>query len=217
MQELRGTAIGIYYWGIYFGYSLAFAIGSGIEELLSWHWVFFLSGIFGLVVAPIILVTVKEPQRQRNPVADSNVGPQHKKVTTLQRIVLLLKVFIFPGVAMLMFCIAAGIRNAGGYVWAYNTELFFENVNDFSAEKIRRFMSWIPLVGGSIGAVVGGLISDILVKKRGTYARIWVLIVSQVGAISDCLSLVFCIFGLDSVISNRGFPCRRGSITEAPS
>ena len=41
-------------------------------------------------------------------------------------------------------------------------------------------MSVIPLVAGSLGAVVGGLISDVLVKNRGPYARIWVLIVSQV-------------------------------------
>ncbi len=41
-------------------------------------------------------------------------------------------------------------------------------------------MSWIPLVAGSMGAVVGGLISDILVKGRSPYMRIWVLIISQV-------------------------------------
>ncbi len=35
-------------------------------------------------------------------------------------------------------------------------------------------------MGGSIGAVVGGIISDFLVKGRGPYMRIWVLIVSQV-------------------------------------
>ncbi len=46
--------------------------------------------------------------------------------------------------------------------------------------SLGRFMSWIPLVAGSIGAVVGGLISDILVKGRSPYMRIWVLIISQV-------------------------------------
>ena len=40
-------------------------------------------------------------------------------------------------------------------------------------------MSVIPLVAGSIGAVVGGIISDVLVKGRGPAARIWVLIGSQ--------------------------------------
>ena len=80
--------------------------------------------------------------------------------------------------SMLAICIAGGVRNAGGYVWAYNTELFFED--SYSKVQISRYMSWIPLVGGSLGAVVGGVISDILVKGRGPYMRIWVIIVSQV-------------------------------------
>lgn len=82
-----------------------------------------------------------------------------------------------PG--MFLLCIAGGIRNAGGYVWAYNTELFFEGLG-YTPIQISTFMSWIPLVAGSIGAVVGGLISDILVKGRSPYMRIWVLIISQV-------------------------------------
>ena len=78
-----------------------------------------------------------------------------------------------------MLYIAGGIRNAGGYVWAYNTELFFQ-AQDFTDAEINHFMSWIPLVGGSLGAVFGGFISDLLVKNRSTYVRIWVLIVSHV-------------------------------------
>ena len=41
-------------------------------------------------------------------------------------------------------------------------------------------MSWIPLVGGSLGVVLGGFISDRIIKNRGFYARVWVLVFSQV-------------------------------------
>lgn len=41
-------------------------------------------------------------------------------------------------------------------------------------------MSWIPLVGGSFGVVLGGFISDRVIKNRGFYARVWVLLFSQV-------------------------------------
>lgn len=40
-------------------------------------------------------------------------------------------------------------------------------------------MSWIPLVGGSLGVVLGGFISDKVVKKVGPYARLLVLVISQ--------------------------------------
>ena len=102
----------------------------------------------------------------------------NKKPSFFSRVLTLLLTFVMPG--MLMLCIAGGIRNAGGYVWAYNTQLFFHDTRGFSKSEISRWMSWIPLVGGSLGAIVGGAISDVLVKGRSPYMRIWVLIFSQV-------------------------------------
>lgn len=49
--EFRGTSVGFYYWGIYIGYSLSFAIGDGIKKVLDWRWVFYLSGIIGELCA----------------------------------------------------------------------------------------------------------------------------------------------------------------------
>ena len=175
LQELRGSALGIYYFGIYIGYSLAFAIGNSIDQVLGWRWVFYLSGLAGVAVAPIVLFTVREPKRTVSKTADHQ-KKEDDKISVLQRFVLLLLTFIMPG--MFILCIAGGLRNAGGYVWAYNTQIFFQKF--YSKSTIRNFMSWIPLVGGSLGAVVGGVISDVLVKGRGTTARIWVLVISQV-------------------------------------
>ena len=128
----------------------------------------------GLAAGPIILITVREPKRQKSPIASKTDGV---KLPFSKRVISLALTFILPG--MLVLCLAGGIRNAGGYVWAYNTELFFKD-RGFNGDQINHFMSWIPLVAGSIGAVVGGIISDVLVKGRGPYMRIWVLIVSQV-------------------------------------
>ena len=168
--------MGIYYFGIYIGYSLAFAIGNSIDQVLGWRWVFYISGLAGIIVAPIVLFTVREPQRTTARAADDKKKENEEKISILQRFILLLITFIMPG--MFMLCVAGGIRNAGGYVWAYNTQIFFQKF--YSRTTINKFMSWIPLVGGSLGAVVGGLISDVLVRERGTTARIWVLVFSQV-------------------------------------
>ena len=82
--------------------------------------------------------------------------------------------------ALLLLCVAGAVRNAGGYVWAYNTELFFENVRGETPSEIAVYMGWIPLLGGSLGAVVGGVISDKVVKRGTVSDRLWVLIISQV-------------------------------------
>lgn len=192
-QELRGTAMGVYYWGIYFGYSLAFAIGNQINRSLNWRWVFYISGMAGVVVGPIIFLTVWEPKSKKNKEKEEDSPDNDKtamsasltdrKSSFLSRMVLIFKTFLpcfSPGLFLL--CFAGSIRNAGGYVWAYNTQQFFEDYRGYSSQHIESYMSWIPLAGGSLGAVLGGVISDFLVKGRSPYVRIWVLIVSQVVA-----------------------------------
>jgi MFS family permease len=81
--------------------------------------------------------------------------------------------------SVLLLCLAGSIRNAAGYVWAYNTQVYFENIGQ-SRIEIAAWLSWIPMVGGSIGVLVGGFISDRFVLKSGPHGRIWVLIISQI-------------------------------------
>ena len=63
-------------------------------------------------------------------------------------------------------------------MWAYNTQPYFNKY--YPKTNVGEYMSWIPLVGGSLGVVLGGFISDRLIKNRGFYMRVWVLIFSQV-------------------------------------
>ena len=66
-----------------------------------------------------------------------------------------------------------------GYVWAYNTQVYYESIGESRAD-IGRYMSWIPLTAGCVGVALGGFISDRVVKRVGPHARLGVLIVSQV-------------------------------------
>ena len=83
----------------------------------------------GVAVAPLVLLTVREPARTQNKAIDKTT---EKKLSVKKRIVLLFKTFFMPG--MLMLCLAGGIRNAGGYVWGYHTELFFEQLGYTSTQ-----------------------------------------------------------------------------------
>jgi len=68
-----------------------------------------------------------------------------------------------------------------GYVWAYNTQIYYQAVG-VDDQTISRYMSWIPLVSGCVGVTLGGFISDRIVSRLGPYARLGVLIASQVSA-----------------------------------
>lgn len=59
------------------------------------------------------------------------------------------------------------------------------------------YISWVPVVGGSLGVVVGGYISDTLVKRWDNKARIAVLVVSTVRCDVDHTTLcILCILSI---------------------
>lgn len=65
-----------------------------------------------------------------------------------------------------------------GYVWAYNTQPYFTDLG-LTRDEIGTWMSWIPIVGGSLSVVTGGFIADRVVK-RGLYARVMIIVISLV-------------------------------------
>lgn len=91
----------------------------------------------------------------------------------------MLKAVLKP--SMLLLCLAGGIRQGGGLVWAYNVKSYFDQYY-CSSTSVGVYLSWVPLVGGTLGSVLGGLVSDKLVQKRGQMVRLWVLVISQLCA-----------------------------------
>ncbi|GFS20961.1 Cis,cis-muconate transport protein muck [Elysia marginata] len=191
-EAQRGAALGIYNFGIYFGYSLAYAIGNFITLAdingQGWRWAFILPGLPGILLGFVIALTVKEPRRGKKLAEADSADSSDKessggsKSSSPPRIPLKVKAAVitksFLSPSLLLLCLAGSIRNAGGYVWAYNTQPYFDAAG-VSKETTGSFMSWIPLVGGSLGVLFGGFISDRIVKRRGLYARIFVLVASQ--------------------------------------
>ncbi|XP_064086730.1 protein spinster-like isoform X2 [Macrobrachium nipponense] len=65
-ESQRAMALGIFNWGIYFGYGLSYAVGNFITQAnisgLGWRWSYILTGLLG-VLATILLLFVPEPVR----------------------------------------------------------------------------------------------------------------------------------------------------------
>ena len=85
--------------------------------------------------------------------------------------------------------IAAGVRMTGGVVWAYNVRSFYDHY--YCGEvNVGAYLSWIPLLGGIIGATAGGYVADRLAKRYGQTGRLVVLVTSQVSVNNTMLSCV---------------------------
>jgi len=139
------------------------------------------------LVAALLYVTVKEPERKTTP-SNNISGVEESTINTVEetrchRFGTILKPFMAP--SLILAVLAGSIRNAAGYVFAYNTQPYFIGIGE-TKEDIAKYMGWIPIVGGTFSVAVGGFISDRLVKGRGVYARVAVVIVSLVSS-EDCL------------------------------
>ncbi|XP_064420414.1 D-galactonate transporter [Latimeria chalumnae] len=181
-EAVRGSAMGFYNWGIYTGYSLSFVVGNFITKAnimgMSWRWTFFICGIPGFLVSVVVVFTVREPKRTKGREEVDPSAPVLYKPSLKQKLSRILRPFLSP--SLLVLCLAGSIRNAGGYVWGYNAQIYF---NQYYPEvDVGEWLSWIPLIGGSFGVLFGGFISDRVVKKSGLQARVWVLVLSQMVA-----------------------------------
>ncbi|CAH1272345.1 SPNS2 [Branchiostoma lanceolatum] len=177
--EIRGSAMGFYNWGIYTGYSLSYAIGNYITKAningQGWRWAYYISGIPGFVVGLLILLSVKEPERR---MTAKEKDDKSYDLTPLRKLRTILRSFLNPSLMMLI--IAGSVRNAAGYIWGNNTQLFFDHY--YKDSQVGLWMSWVPLFSGCFGVLFGGFISDRVVKRVGPQGRIWVLVLSQLCA-----------------------------------
>ena len=58
-----GTAMGFYNWGVYIGYSLAFAFNF-IVEYFKWRWAFWVAAIPGLILGVILMITERTTEKR---------------------------------------------------------------------------------------------------------------------------------------------------------
>ncbi|XP_003387988.1 PREDICTED: uncharacterized protein LOC100638137 isoform X1 [Amphimedon queenslandica] len=167
-EKNRGVALGFYSWGVYFGYGLAFA-SDFIIKSYGWRWGFWSASILSTIVSFLSLLTVREPIRRN----DKNNGRLLKKKPYFKILKQVLKSYM--QLPLLLLCIGAGLRQGGGLVWAYNAKAYFRKLH-CDTTGVGTYLSWVPVVGGTVGVFAGGMISDGLVRRLGTRSRLIVLV-----------------------------------------
>ena len=65
-----------------------------------------------------------------------------------------------------------------GFAWSYNAQLYNETYYPDSSSGL--YLCIATVIGGSVGLVMGGCVSDRIVAKFGIHARVWIIVVSQV-------------------------------------
>ncbi|KAG5326219.1 SPNS1 protein, partial [Pseudoatta argentina] len=168
-EEQRGLVMSIFNWGIYGGYGIAFPVGRYIPGLnawnLGWRICYYGAGVVGLIIAVLTGLSLTEPERKTIGEESTNDGERLSvwKVLLQLRIVLL--------------CLAASIRHSGGLCFAYNCDLYYRDY--FPDYDLGWWLFAVTIVIGSLGVVVGGIVSDKIVAKMGIRSRVACLAISQ--------------------------------------
>ena len=156
----RARALAIFSLGIPLGLAGGTLIGAYLAAMINWRAAFLVMGILGLVLAPVMLVIVRDPPR---PHVTGEAGESLFRA--------------FPIVArkpaFWLMASAASCSSLAGYGLAAWTPSVLERSFGFGLIERGQFLASIFLIGGTAGVFAGGWLADRLGQSdRRWYARL---------------------------------------------
>ncbi len=164
--EKRGTALSVYALAIPIGTMMANLAGGWGNEFVGWRWTFILNGIPGVILALLIVMTVKELPRGHSDVRGAS-GTADDTPHFMEVFKLLWKRKAFRHLSL-----AAGLHSLVWYAGSSFNNAFLMRSHQMTTGEAG---SWVALFSGLgvIGTFLGGYLSDRLSIKTGD--RRWYL------------------------------------------
>lgn len=154
----RARALAIFSLGVPIGLASGTLIGAYIAHAISWRAAFYVMGIAGVLLAPVLLYFVRDLPRQ----ASATPAPIRSVFPILAR---------KPVFWLMAF--AAGSSSLCGYGLAVWTPSVLERSYGMGLLERGQFLASIILLGGCAGVFAGGYLADRLGHlDRGWYARL---------------------------------------------
>lgn len=172
-EKKRATALGLYSTGVNIGILFGFLLGGWLNEFFGWRVAFVVVGLPGVLLAILVAVTVKEPPRGR---FDGKQSPSTSK-TFGQAMGLLwsLKTFRYLSLASAMNAFAI-------YAVSNWSASFMIRTHGMETGELGSWLALILGVGGAVGVVMGGVVSDRL-SHRDRRSYLWVPMVALLVAV----------------------------------
>ncbi|MCP4823415.1 MAG: MFS transporter, partial [Shimia sp.] len=153
----RGFAMGIFNTGSVIGFSLGMAVGAMIVELYSWRAAMIAFGLFGVVLAVLLFLILKEPLRR-----DS----KGEEITTVEPPPLRKVLRFMLGQRSLFHLIVAfSLVNIMDAVSGFWTISFYVRSHGMSIGEAGTALGAVWLVAGLAGVLLGGYLLDYLGRR----------------------------------------------------
>lgn len=162
--EKRVTALALWGLGLPAGIMLGYAGGGWIAAALGWRMALAMIGIAGLVLAPLVLILVKEPPRTGGGTtgAEADTPPIATAIATLWK----LRTYRFMLIGATMHAFAQ-------YSMMSWSAPFYMRVHDMPIAEVASWLALMNGLAGGVGIYLGGRLSDAM-GNRHPSGRIWV-------------------------------------------
>jgi len=158
--QRRARALAIFSLGIPIGLASGTLIGAYLAHWINWRAAFIVMGIAGLLIAPVMLIFVRDMPRDRS--AAAQAPPLTGAFSTIAR-----------KPTFWLMALSASCSSLAGYGLALWTPSVLERSFGFTLIERGQFLASILLIGGTFGVFAGGWLADRLGQgDRSWYARL---------------------------------------------
>jgi predicted MFS family arabinose efflux permease len=155
--DRRARALAILTLGLPLGTAIGLFVGGFLAVHYGWRSAFLAMGVVGLVVAPVLLLVVREPRRGRLDAGPAAAGPVPS----------LAAVFRTMRGKPTFWLVALGSATASMLTYGLGFWLpsFMQRSHGLDVGETSRFLAAIALTGGVAGTLLGGFLSDHLGQR----------------------------------------------------
>jgi predicted MFS family arabinose efflux permease len=166
--ERRATAFGIFALGAPAGTMLAGTLGGLGSDTIGWRMTFVLAGLPGVLIAPLIFLTITEPGTKA--VTSSHALRPHASPATLRHVC----AFLWARPAFRHLCVACALHAVALYGAVTFNVPFLNRSHEWSATDSGKLVALIGACG-IVGTFLGGFLADRLsMRYRNPAWLLWV-------------------------------------------
>ena len=155
----RATALSIYALGVPIGAMLGNLLGGWGNHFFGWRMTFVLIGAPGLVVALLVMLTVREPPRGLSELGTPEVKQKAPPLLDVVK-------FLSSYSSFRHMCLAAGLHSVVWYAGSQLNGVFFIRAHGMSSGEAGTWLAMFAGIG-AVGTLLGGLIADRVATRTG--------------------------------------------------
>ena len=202
--KTRATALGIFALGVPFGLFVGLYGGALVAAEYGWRMAFFVLGIPGLLLAFLVMFTIREPKRGASD-GITHTGEAPSLMTTVRH--------MLGQKSLVHVFIGATLTTLVGYAGVQWWPTFVMRSHGLSMTDLSLFLALVFGVAGGLGTFLGGYIADQFSKRDMKWMPRIVTIATVVGLpfgfaiyLTDASWVVFALIGVPAALGSVYLP-----------